>query len=132
MDNPYETLDDQLETARLLSRLPKPFRLSTFSLTFFPGTELYDRAHADGIVRDDVEDVYKKCYLKSSHVEGLSFADLLIMNSPFMPGWLTRLLANKRVAGAASNKLVRRAVNGTYSLGRKAYQRFVGVDYWRG
>ncbi len=59
-DNPYETHADQQETLRLLYQLPRPFRLYMFSLTFYPGTELYWRAKADGLIQDDERDVYRK------------------------------------------------------------------------
>lgn len=50
LDNPYETEEDTSLTIKFLAKLPKPFHLSCFSLTFFPGTEMYDRAVADGLV----------------------------------------------------------------------------------
>lgn len=50
LDDPYEDERDMYETIKFLSSMPKPFHLSCFSLTFFPGTALYDRAVADGIV----------------------------------------------------------------------------------
>ena len=62
-DNPYETDDDRQETLDLLCRLPKPFYFNYFSLTYFPGVDLTERALRDGhIVPDDVEDVAQKGY----------------------------------------------------------------------
>lgn len=62
-DNPYETLDDRLETVDLLCRLPKPFYFNYFSLTYFPGVDLTERALRDGhITPDQVEDVAQKGY----------------------------------------------------------------------
>lgn len=58
IDNPWETEEDLVETLQLLARLPKPYALSLYALTFYPGTELYDRARAEGIVTDDVRDSY--------------------------------------------------------------------------
>jgi len=48
VDNPLETDDDRAETVRILSHLNKPFHLDLFSLTLFPGTELYDMMRAEG------------------------------------------------------------------------------------
>ena len=59
-DNPYETRTDHLETLRLLFNLPRPSFFYIFSLTFYPGTELYERARADGLIRDDEQDIYPK------------------------------------------------------------------------
>jgi len=62
-DNPYETEADRRETVDLLSRLPKPFYFNYFSLTYFPGVDLTERALRDGFIGpDDVEDVAEKGY----------------------------------------------------------------------
>jgi len=70
LDNPWETEDDLIETLMFLSKLPTPYILFLFSLTFHPGTELYELAKKEGIVKDDLKDVYcidfgncKKTYL---------------------------------------------------------------------
>ena len=62
-DNPYETEADRRETLDLLCRLPKPFYFNYFSLTYFPGVDLTERALRDGFIGpDDVEDVAQKGY----------------------------------------------------------------------
>jgi len=62
LDNPWETEDDLIETLMFLSKLPTPYKLILYSLTFFPGTELYELAKKDGIVKDDLKDVYRKYF----------------------------------------------------------------------
>jgi radical SAM superfamily enzyme YgiQ (UPF0313 family) len=72
-DNPYENEADRRETLDLLCRLPKPFFFNYFTLTYFPGVDLTDRALQDGHIRpDDVEDVAQKGY----HLWGGSLTDL--------------------------------------------------------
>jgi anaerobic magnesium-protoporphyrin IX monomethyl ester cyclase len=62
-DNPYESRDDRLETLDLLCRLPKPFYFNYFSLTYFPGVELTERALRDRLIApDDVEHIAEKGY----------------------------------------------------------------------
>jgi radical SAM superfamily enzyme YgiQ (UPF0313 family) len=62
-DNPYESEADRRETVELLARLPKPFYFNYFSLTYFPGVDLTERALADGFIGpNDVEDVAQKGY----------------------------------------------------------------------
>jgi hypothetical protein len=52
-----------METVELLARLPKPFYFNYFSLTYFPGVDLTERALRDGFIRpEDVEDVAQKGY----------------------------------------------------------------------
>lgn len=62
LDNPWETDEDLIETLMFLSKLPTPYRLSIFSLNFYPETELYIKAKMDGIITDDLKDVYRKHY----------------------------------------------------------------------
>jgi radical SAM superfamily enzyme YgiQ (UPF0313 family) len=62
-DNPYETDDDRHATMELLTRLPKPFNFNFFSLTYFPGVDLTERALRDGFIqRSDVECMAQKGY----------------------------------------------------------------------
>jgi radical SAM superfamily enzyme YgiQ (UPF0313 family) len=62
-DNPYETEVERRETLDLLCRLPKPFYFNYFTLTFFPGVALTERALRDGFIGpEDVEDVAQKGY----------------------------------------------------------------------
>ncbi|HQY90544.1 radical SAM protein [Caldilinea sp.] len=63
-DNPYESYEDQLETLNLLYRLPRPHLLHFFSLTFYPGTDMYELAKTDGFISDDEVDIYAKSYIK--------------------------------------------------------------------
>ncbi|MFH1539511.1 MAG: radical SAM protein [bacterium] len=60
IDNPWETEEDVLDTVYTVMDTPRPFYLNIFSLTFYCGTELYDRAKAE--FPDAVEDYLTKDY----------------------------------------------------------------------
>jgi radical SAM superfamily enzyme YgiQ (UPF0313 family) len=60
LDNPWDTDEDLIETLMFLSKLPTPFILNLCSLIFFPGTELYRKAKKEGLIKDDVKDIYGK------------------------------------------------------------------------
>ncbi len=60
VDNPWETEDDTIETLLLLTRLPVPYYLFIFPLTFYPGTELYVRAKKEGILSDNSKEAWRK------------------------------------------------------------------------
>jgi len=62
LDNPWDTDEDLIETLMFLSKLPTPFILNIFSLSFFPGTDLYRKAKKEGIIKDDLNDIYRKYY----------------------------------------------------------------------
>jgi len=58
-DNPYESLEDILVTYRRLLGLKRPLKFVLFPLVFFPGSDLYDRAVADGKITPSAEIKYR-------------------------------------------------------------------------
>tara|TARA_B100000315_G_scaffold150010_1_gene138704 strand:- start:58 stop:726 length:669 start_codon:yes stop_codon:yes gene_type:complete len=70
VNNPWETDEDQSETLQFLTQIPGPYRLNMFALTFYPETDLYRKAVADRIVKDDLNDVYRQSY--NLQADGLS------------------------------------------------------------
>ena len=63
-DNPYEEIQDQLDTLELLRRIPPPYRLLMFSLVFYPGTGLYEHALVDGLIGDETKEIYGRNYFE--------------------------------------------------------------------
>ncbi len=94
LDNPYETLEDSIETLHLLIDLPRPYHLRGFSLVFFPGTSLYEKAKEDGLVEDEQKQIYQKHYheYKGTYV---NFMFYLISNR--LPRPLLRFLIARPV-----------------------------------
>ena len=62
LDSPWDTNEDLIETLMFLSKLPTPFQLTLFSLVFFPETEIYRKAKKEGLIEDDLNDIYRKHY----------------------------------------------------------------------
>ncbi len=62
VDNPFETIEDEYETLELISKIQRPYYLQLFSLTFFPGSTLYNKAVETGIITDDYNQIYNKPY----------------------------------------------------------------------
>ena len=50
IDNPYENSDDIFHTYKYLIDLPLHTMINIFHLAFFPGTPIYERALADGLI----------------------------------------------------------------------------------
>jgi radical SAM superfamily enzyme YgiQ (UPF0313 family) len=94
LDNPYESLEDNLETLRLLVDLPRPYCLRSFSLVFFPGTTLYERARQDGLITDEEKQIYKKHY---HHYQGTYVNFMFYLISNRLPRPLLRLLIARPV-----------------------------------
>ena len=90
-DNPYETSRDRLATAQLISRLPKPYAFSSFSLVYFPGTEIYEMARRDNLIRDESAQIFGKKTNQFS-LEKVSYLKLLSLLLPSLPGRISRPL----------------------------------------
>ena len=90
-DNPYETSRDRLATAQLISRLPKPYAFSSFSLVYFPGTEIYEMARRDSLIKDEPAQIYGKKTNQFS-LDKVSYLKLLSLLLPSLPGRISRPL----------------------------------------
>lgn len=56
-DNPFETFEESLESIRLMMELPQPYSLNTFSLKYFPNTEITEMARDKGLIeKQDADD----------------------------------------------------------------------------
>lgn len=60
LDNPWETTNDIMDTAKLLLMLPGKFKLSISSLVLYPGTELNKKATKEGILKDELNEICRK------------------------------------------------------------------------
>ncbi len=63
-DLAYETMEDKLHTLRLISQLPKPYRLQVFSVIYYPGTSLHTIAERDGLVNDEKAEIYDRMFFE--------------------------------------------------------------------
>ena len=100
LDNPWETDEDLYETLIFLTKLPTPFRLSIFSLNFYPGTELYEKAKNEGIIKNDFDDIYRKHYhnLNKTVINNLFFLLSIYASSGIsIPTIIIILLFNKKI-----------------------------------
>jgi len=91
LDNPFETVKDKLETIKLMHSLPHPKIFQYFSLTFYPGTLVLKMAQEAGIVKDIVEDVYRKYYFSKDY-NYINFLYLLAEKK--IPSWLFSILSH--------------------------------------
>lgn len=128
LDNPYETVDDQLETFHQLLGLPGSHNLTLFSLTLFPGTELYEKATADGLLADPDRQVRKK-HFGTPAPTYINFLFRLMKCERFprrllrTMGWrpLARLLGSR-----PASFLIGIVVRGSYHILRSIY-RYSGL-----
>lgn len=122
LDNPFESAQDTLETIRFIGRIPVPFRLSWFSLTFYPGTELHRRALEQGFLHDEIVEVYEKKN-NAFNPERDPYLKYLITIAPgtSQRGWLPRFLffnvfATLFAVRVFNNRLLHGVPRGLYAL----------------
>lgn len=90
LDNPYETDDDWRDSLKLLISLPIPRSITLYSLAFFPGTILTNRALKDQVVRS-VEGHFDKMY--HNDIKSTYAYFLFLINAKFkVPDKLNRIL----------------------------------------
>jgi anaerobic magnesium-protoporphyrin IX monomethyl ester cyclase len=112
-DNPYETDADRFETLRLVHRLPRPFKLSLYSLTLLPGTRLQERAVSDGLVDDEDRTPYQHSF---NRIEGNCYNLLLMCHSWNLPGPVLRLVTHRAVFSLLSHPVFDRICAWTLRL----------------
>jgi radical SAM superfamily enzyme YgiQ (UPF0313 family) len=100
-DLAYETMDDKLATLRLISDLPKPYRLQVFSVIYYPGTSLHTIAARDGLVNDEKAEIYDRMFFErhDSYTNTLLF----LARSGKFPHSLLKALIDERVVKLATS-----------------------------
>jgi radical SAM superfamily enzyme YgiQ (UPF0313 family) len=94
LENPWENVDDVLITLRGVLELPRPFVLQLFSLTFFPGTAVFNKAMEDGIISGS-----DASHLKEDHDRDFSYLNFLfILVNKNIPNCIIRFLSWKPFA----------------------------------
>jgi anaerobic magnesium-protoporphyrin IX monomethyl ester cyclase len=99
LDNPWETQEDVTESIRLCTTLAKPFNLAMFTLTLYPGTELYNKARKEGMISDDLNQVYRSSQLviKRKYLNGV-----FIATSANAPRWVILMLLKMQKSAPVS------------------------------
>jgi len=99
VDNPYENEEDKIKTLLAVSKIPKPFIIRVFSLTFYPGSKLYDRFIAD-------YPQHAHAYLEKNFcLPGNDNYVQLLKMTPFLFEWHSRILINAYIQNPTSKAL---------------------------
>jgi len=102
LDTPYETDNDKIKSLQLISRIPKPFMIQTFSLVLFPGTSLYEMAKSDGMIRNEEEEIYNRTVTQRR--KGYLNMLFSLCKRGRLPGSLLRFLISARLVSIIGSK----------------------------
>ena len=101
IDNPYESLDETVQTLRFAANLPKPWDNPIYSLMLFPGTPLYEKAQSDGLIKDKYSEIYGKDWNDHSKPFFKLWIRLYRANAPrpllhlLLARWIVRMLSSR-------------------------------------
>ena len=100
-DLAYETMEDKLHTLRVISDLPKPFRLQVFSVIYYPGTSLHTIAERDGLITDEKAEIYDRMFFErhDSYTNTLLF----LARSGKFPSRLLKVLIDEQVVNVMTS-----------------------------
>ncbi len=77
VNNPFESDENRIETLRFIASHHRgPAILRVFPLQFYPGTPLYDRARAEGVIGDRHESAYKFTYTSKVRILDSCYLDI--------------------------------------------------------
>jgi len=120
VDNPYETPSDIIENFNYLISLPHKTRINIFTLAFFPGTPIYDRALEDGFIPPFSEKTFRsfvgRIVYQKNYETFLVFFFLYLHRRGlrrFAPAFLLLLLGSRPVrliAGLLPKKILRMTI----------------------
>ncbi len=102
LNNPFATFEEDVKTAEMLLDLPRPYFLQPFSLTFYRGTEIRERAlreRPECVVEPEFKDCYRVEFVPKEAVKVICttihrpVGRALIRRLRRVPdGWLTQFL----------------------------------------
>jgi radical SAM superfamily enzyme YgiQ (UPF0313 family) len=137
LDNPFDTYKDKEATLKLLLSLSRPFKLSLYSLIYFPGTELTELALKKGLItKDDIEH-YRQRILSQFRVtmkykrdkDDIAWISLLILTgTPLVSKWLIHYFAKNKLLRLYPQPLVMlvHITNGIHWLQKCLHMLFTG------
>ncbi len=141
VSNPYEPQANVIETMRFAASHHRgPAVLRVFPLMFYPGTPLYDRARADGIIGQRDEFAYNYMYtgrLQFAKHDYLStwLRVVLHLRNVGVPRWLCHRLidvvTNRGVRWCIDRRAFMPVAFGTYTVLRKLYKNLIYQPFIR-
>ena len=122
LDNPWETQEDVMDTVNLLMQVPKPYGLCISSLVFFPQTPLYIKAKKEGLIKDEVSDIYRKPFYIPPRKTYANFL-IYLLTFQHLPKWFLNLLVKDAIVKSLSQRNLELVYKLGYRVGEQI--RFV-------
>lgn len=93
-DNPWGGEIETEKNIRFAMTLKKPRQIRIFSLVFYHGTELYEKAKSEGLIKDELNEVYRVIQLSPKLTYMNEIFKLLSLDCPET---IIKILINKKI-----------------------------------
>lgn len=135
VSNPFESQQSMIETLRFVADHHRgPAKLRIFPLQLYPGSALYDRACAEGVIGEHHEQAYRSTYHGKKHILTANYLEIwlrivLALRGAGVPSALVH-----RVINFALHRWIRKCIDKSwfapasfylYRAGRALYKNFV-------
>lgn len=97
IDNPWETEEDVLESIKFSLQIPKWVAFNIFTLTYYPGTTLYNKALAEGVITKD-ENTFHQVFNVLSRVKHSYLTHVFLLKHRarrYAPDFMIHMLSSK-------------------------------------
>lgn len=120
LDNPWETVEDEIETLDLMLQLPRPHTLAIASFRYFPGSVLYEEAKNRGLITLESKQIYSG---ELHSLKGKYITFLIFLYAYFkVPAGLIRFLSHPLLVRLLNREFLARFYGTPYEL-HKVIQR---------
>ncbi|WP_339138548.1 MAG: radical SAM protein [Candidatus Electrothrix sp. GW3-4] len=117
LDVPEETDEDILDSLRFISKIPKPYRLNVFGLIPYPGTQMYNLAKQQGLIRNEQDQIYRRFFaMRKINYFNLLFAFCRMGRCPH---FLLKLLISRPAIFLFNNRIFLPCIRLFYTSGKK-------------
>ena len=114
LDNPWETVEDELETLNLILQFPKPYQLAIASFRYFPGSFLYEEGKRQGLITIETKQLYVGEFTK---LQGRYINFLIILYACYkFPKSVIRFLSNRKLVSLLNRKIFAGFYSASYAI----------------
>lgn len=141
VNNPFETDANRIESMRFAATHHRgPAILRIFPLQFYPGTPLYDRARAEGLIGERHQSAYEYTYTGKTHLLQSKYLDIwlrvvLNLRNVGVPSRLVHHLidavVHPSVRGVLDRSWLPSAAYSTYRVGRFVFRKLLYQPFIR-
>jgi radical SAM superfamily enzyme YgiQ (UPF0313 family) len=141
INNPFESDCNRMETLRFAASYHRgPSILRIFPLQFYPGTPLYERARAEGVIGERHESAYQFTYSGKTRILDSGYLDIwlrVVLNLRGMgiprsaAHGLISVVTNRPVRWAMDRKWFAPLAYGTYGVGRFIHRKLIYQPFIR-